>query len=364
MAYHTSSNSENYHRLLPFLAPKLQGDQKQQAVSSIVFSYFTSHIPSPISLCHDAISYGLMNYYSKLNHETQKLMSSLTKLDDQSLQATLLDIYRVINHQIHLTAVSLHTHNDRLPIFANPRNPEQAVFIPDKVVDAKGLKIFKEQPKVKEQLLNQVNAFLALSPQEQYEWLDSYSHVRIITHQDCLQDMLPLEMVGQNGVFASQNIPAHSMIGFYTGLYLQNTQEATFISSKNPHGFKAYVFSLPGQEYPVTSGYQYGNRVTVINSATNYTGNASEIGHVLYQNLNMVPVCFKTNNNPDPQIRDNPDLFDINGYVSIREIKIDEQFYVDYGYEYWKDKNTNFTSATEDEIMQVYDGLKATQKKI
>ena len=73
--------------------------------------------------------------------------------------------------------------------------------------------------------------------------------------------------------------------------------------------------------------------------------------------VQTLPMRFKIENSPNKNIRENPNAFDINGYVTTRPIKAGAQIFVDYGYNYWRNKTPNFTHATADDIAEAFSEL-------
>jgi hypothetical protein len=240
---------------------------------------------------------------------------------------------------------------------AQQGSPFTPVFEPNTVIDCKGIRAIEEKPYVKNHFLTVVNQHLKLSPTQRAEMLDSFSVVRLITEQDCQQANLSPILIGQQGVFARVDLPKYFFLGFYSGFYFADPAGAYSYFNSIGDGIDIYLFGHKDQERPVVSAYRGGNRISLINSATDYKGDPQEIAHQLFYIQNTLPLDFKTDNNPDLQIRNSENMFDISGYVTIRNVQAGEQLFVDYGYEYWKNKHP--IQASCQEIDDAYMALKA-----
>ena len=85
-------------------------------------------------------------------------------------------------------------------------------------------------------------------------------------------------MIGQKGVFARRSLKKHQFLGFYSGHFLQSKEEIQKHHKKIGHAnYSTYVFSFKDQKLPIVSGFNIGNRLTLINSPTAYDGNIRKL---------------------------------------------------------------------------------------
>jgi hypothetical protein len=325
-------------------------------------------LPTPIGTVFLSHLISYQTYNNNADTQSDIFLQHLSLLGNTDLKEALAKIQGKIQLQTYLCSMELHQWNDAYALLADQDNPFIPVFIPNKIINCKGIKTIDDDTVLKNDFLKSVNHHLTLSPKERAEYLESYSIVRKITEKDCKHANLSKILVGQNGVFARVDLPKYSFLGFYSGFYFASKEEAEAYFKKNDFcgiGIEIYLFAHANQEFPLVSAYRSGNRISLINSATDYNGTAHDIAHQLFYTQNTASVSFKTDNNPVIDIRDSDTMYDINGYVAIKDIQAGEQLFVDYGYDYWKNRHcysfsnkNDFTYATSQEIDDIYFALK------
>jgi hypothetical protein len=354
---------ENSHALIPKIQEKMTGkaDLYQFLKPNIVYYHLPVISLTPIGhfLIGQLIAYSDYNVF--INHKSHEMLHYLSKLNEAEFKQFMSHLQKRIQTQSYKYAMQLHQWNDSYALLAEPDSPFTPVFTPNKIIDCKGIKAIKENPAVKAHFLTSVNQHLKLSPHERIEFFNAYSSVRIITQDDCHNSHLSPALIGQQGVFALVDLPQYFFLGFYSGYYFANPMTAHDYFNKMGTSTDIYLFGHKDQERPIVSAYRGGNRISLINSATDYSGTAQEIAHQLFYVQNTLPLDFKTDNNPDDIIRNSANMFDMSGYVTIRPVKAGEQLLVDYGYDYWHNQhqhcfmgNNDFTKATSQEIDDAY----------
>ena len=193
--------------------------------------------------------------------------------------------------------------------------------------------------------------YLSLSLSERVNYLDNFTEIKEITAQDCKKDNLPPVLIGQRGIFARRNLKKNMFIGFYTGAYIadDDTKER-YIQSIGHHNYYTYVFGFGSQSHPSISGYGVGNRMTLVNSPTTYTGDLRKIARDLTTKLNLKVIYAKSGENPNPDILNNPDSYDMVSYATISDIPRGSQLFIDYGSKYWSKKIEGYIEHTTTEL--------------
>ncbi len=325
-------------------------------------------LPTPLGtvFLSNLMSYQTYNHTADTHSDV--VLQHLSLLNNTDLKEALTNIQGKIQLQTYLCSMELNQWNDEYALLAHQDNPFIPVFNPHKIIRCKGIKTIDDDTVLKNNFLKEVNKHLQLSPKERAEYLESYSVVRKITEKDCMNANLPTILVGQNGVFARIDLPKYFFLGFYSGFYFATKEEAqAYFDTHNfcGMGIGIYLFAHANQEFPLVSAYRSGNRISLINSASDYSGTAHDIAHQLFSTQNTASVSFKTDNNPVTHIRESADIYDINGYIIVKDVLAGEQLFVDYGYDYWKNRDCyslsskkSFTHATSQEIDDIYFSFK------
>jgi len=293
------------------------------------------------------------------NIKIKNILQELDQAPKDTLGNFLHTMKKTLEKEEEIYALASHQYNDAAPIFACPENPLMPAFISKEIIYLSGYEAFIANESLKNNVLQQINQHLNMHPQERAVWLDSITEVRDITQQDCIADHLPDVMIGQRGVFARHDLPENFFLGFYSGLYFDDESEISeYVKSISVKAFETYLFGFAHQACPIISGYLHGNRITIVNSVTNYIGDVDTIAARIFYGQNTVSVSLKTKDNPNNDIRSNAKTFDISGYVTIQPVKAGEQLYVDYGYQYWQHKNVNFIQPSSYDIKEAIAKLK------
>lgn len=264
-----------------------------------------------------------------------------------------------------LSSVALQAHrtNNHAPICVDPKNPEKALYTPQTIIKVRNTGNIINDSKIGKHVLEQLNYVANLSDQERGDYVDSMMRQEIITKKYCKKTKFPEVLIGQKGIFAVQDIPAYTVLGYYSGLYFTDLQDAQTYARESGAGYSLYVFGFPNTDVPRVSGYQYGNDLTLVNASTNYTGTAYNIARQLYFDNSVTPLYTKSLEYPDKAYVEDPDKYDLVAYVTKQDIKAGDQILTDYGIKYWRKKNPNFTTATMDEITQAYRSFAQSKNK-
>lgn len=361
MSVSLSYDPDQAYPLYYAVQKKLQGkSEDQKELSAQIFPF--SVIPSMSAQYIIADYYASSVYTVTSEANADKLLHQLAHLDAGYLQNFIYRMKANILKMQHIHAMQHHHYDDSFPIFIDPASAlsgtPKAAFMPNNIVDCDGIDEICLDKMRKENVLKSAQAQMCLSNHERALYLDHISEVREITAKDCTKDNLPTYMIGQRGVFARCDLPAHFFIGFYSGVYFDVLTDIVPFHDALGVGIELYLFGVSGQEIPLTSAYRFGNRISLVNSCTNYAGTAKEIAQSLKYQCNCLPMRFKIDNSPNKVIRENSHAFDINGYVTTRPIKAGAQIFVDYGYNYWRNKTPDFTHATPQEIADVFSKLR------
>lgn len=364
------NNDDDFIPLLPKIQAVITGNPDIYRFLRLnnIYENIILLMPTPLSHFFQSLSvaYGAYNYYSEA--KTHLILQHINTLSQTELQIFLEELQDKIHQQAITNAMKCHVWDDCHALLAHTDSPFKPVFEPNTIIDCKGIKAIKEYPYVKNHFLREINNHLKLSPQERAEYLEHFSEVRPITAEDCQNANLSTVLIGQTGVFARIDLPKYFFVGFYSGFYFSDLTTAYQYFDSVGYGVDVYLFGHENQRSPLVSAYRSGNRVSLINSATDYTGTAEQIAHQLFFVQNTLPLDLKTDNNPENDIRSNPNIYDISGYVTIRNVRAGEQLLVDYGYDYWYNRSQkwinqnpaahNNVTATPQDIDAVFMQLK------
>jgi hypothetical protein len=128
-----------------------------------------------------------------------------------------------------------------------------------------------------------------------------------------------------------------SIIGVYTGVFIQDPADMITLMQKMPmEHFKDYLFRIPMQDnFPKITGYQYGNRLSLINAASNYQDGDDITFDQIRRRANIMLVLAKSNECPNEQIAENENCPDVLFFIAGRDIPQGTQLFYDYGNVYW-----------------------------
>ncbi|MFT6083255.1 MAG: hypothetical protein ACJA1M_000132 [Alphaproteobacteria bacterium] len=269
---------------------------------------------------------------------------------------------------LHFKILQEHKTQNNMPICRAYDNPNEAVYTPKTIIDFKNFKQTLNTPQKQQNLLVQLNDVANLSDQKRGEYLESLTDMKPVSKKECKKQKWPDILIGQNAVFAKQNIPAFTVLGYYSGLYFTSQEDKLEYAKKHSTGFQTYVYSFPDVKIPSVSGFQYGNDLSCVNSGTVYAGTAYSIAQDIVKKCNIVAIYAKSLEYPDLEYVKDAKKFDLVSFVTNRDIKKGEQLLVDYGMNYWKKKTADFTKDSLEDIQVSLKNLKikalkATHKK-
>lgn len=280
---------------------------------------------------------------------------ALPLLEQKKIKLTEEDIKKIADKLTkkvdNVSSVLKHEYSDHLPILINPNDDCSAVFEPKTIEKIQGYKKITDNPKQTENIIRQMEEFLQLSIEDRVAYMDRYIEVREITKRECKKDNLPDIMIGQKGVFAKKLIKKYSLLGFYSGHFLQSQEEKIALHNKiGKSNYSTYLFSFKDQKVPVISAFNIGNRMSLFNSPTAYSGNVRDVARALVQKLNCIVLYARSKENPSDAHVANPNDLDLVTYFTRRKVNKGEQLFVDYGMNYWKNKVNNYINITNDEL--------------
>jgi len=250
--------------------------------------------------------------------------------------------------ETNLDSVKKHEYKDLAPLYVSPMDGKTAVFEPKTITGIKGIIGSKRQVK---SMTDQMEHFLSLSLEERLVHLNKYTEVRDITKKDAKKDRLDDIMIGQRGIFAKTKIPENTLMGFYSGAYCATAFECKYaMNDVGKANYDTYVFGFTNQPLPRINGYYYGNRLTLFNASSCYSGSLVKVARDIAHKTNIHVGYARSGENPHQDMIDNPEACDLVVYYSNREIPKGQQLYVDYGMKYWKSKVTDFIDATQEEL--------------
>lgn len=243
--------------------------------------------------------------------------------------------------------------NNYTPICASPFNPTVPLYEPKTIIAYKNLKAYLKTQKQQDNVLKSLNEIANMSHEDHGKHIEKYMQARRITAKDCKKEKLPSVLIGQNGVYAARDIPAFTVLGYYSGIYFTNSDDLSQYAVQNGLAFKTYMFSFPDVSIPRVSAYLHGNNLSLVNAATIYSGTAYTIAREIAEKCNLTVIYAKSLEYPNAEYVNDPNKYDLVAYASNRDIKKGEQLYVNYGMNYWRNRNDNFTTATEEEIQDM-----------
>ena len=354
MASLLSYDADHAYPLYYAVQKRLQGERGGADHNDNEAFQAYAFISSPVAQIAVAQGFAHVAYEREAQKNADQLLQELASLDTVTLQNFIYRMKANILKMQHVHAMEHHHYDDTYPILIEPHSALEGIvkpaFIPSKVIDCDGIDAICSGHK--QNFMKQVNQHLALSHEERALYLEHITEVRPITKEDCIKDNLPDILIGQQGVFAKCDLPEHYFLGFYSGVYFDVLTDIVPFHDVMGVGIELYLFGVKGQDVPFISAYRFGNRISLVNSCTNYAGTAEEIAYRLKYQKNCLPMRFKVADNPNKQLSNDPNSFDVNGYVTTRPVKSGEQIFVDYGYNYWRNKTADFTDAAPEDIAQ------------
>lgn len=231
-------------------------------------------------------------------------------------------------------SVKMHRYDDNLPMALSVDNFE-TLYIPKTIQYIwAGMELERA---VGTQLKADLQTYLSLTDKQRIDYMEEIMLIRNIENDDLLNDACDKELLNHRGIFAKIDISKMSIIGVYTGIFIQDAEDMMKLMNKMPlEHFQDYLFRISLQDkFPKISGYQYGNRLSLINAASNYQGGDDMTFDQICRRANILLVVAKTSECPIPQIADNENCPDIIFFVAGKDIPKGTQLLYDYGNVYW-----------------------------
>lgn len=250
-----------------------------------------------------------------------------------------------------------HRTNNYAPIACSVDNPSLPLYEPKTIVDFMNIKHRLPSEKSHDDILKQLNYVANLSDHARGEYLTSMTEAKVIDAKECKKQKWPQELIGQKGIFAVKDIPAWTVLGYYSGIYFTTHEEKKRYERNNGDGFKTYVYSLPDVDMPRVSAFIYGNDLSLINAGTVYIGTARSIAHEIFEKCSVSCVYAKSLEYPDAEYVSDPEKYDLVSYVTNRKIKKGEQLLTNYGHDYWSYRLDDCIEEDEDAIYDILDSL-------
>ncbi len=250
-----------------------------------------------------------------------------------------------------------HRTNNYAPIACSVDNPSLPLYEPKTIVDFMNIKRRLSNKKSHDNVLKQLNYVANLSDHARGHYLTSITEEKLIDAQECKKHNWPQALIGQKGIFATKDIPAWTVLGYYSGIYFTTHAEIKTYEHNNGDGFKTYVYSLPEVDMPRISAFMHGNDLSLINAGTVYVGTPHSIAHELFEKCSVSCVYAKSLEYPDKAYVADSEKFDLVSYVTNRDIKKGEQLLINYGYNYWSHRLDNCIDSDADAIYRIVDNL-------
>ncbi len=186
-------------------------------------------------------------------------------------------------------------------------------------------------------LKGDLQKFLQLTDAQRVAYMADITYIKNVTDSDINNDSCDKELLGHRGVFAKKDIPALSIIGIYTGIFIKDEADMITLMQKMPlEYFQDYLFRIPLENmYPKICGYQYGNRLSLINAASNYQNGDEKTFYEICKRANLMLITAKTDECPITHIADNQETPDMLFFIAGRNIPQGTQLLYDYGNVYW-----------------------------
>lgn len=296
---------------------------------------------SPNFLCHLSMcDTGIMSYFAV---HTRNFCENIDNLKKKKRLA------QGIKDVLHEQGLKNHKIRDNAFIYTDPYNDKEPAFMPQTIINIHGHKV---GDKLYFALQKQMETILNMSNHERAENMNNMIETCIINEKDCKKEKISTALLGQKGVYAKTHIKKHTVIGFYTGIYLKDeaAQEKLF-KELGAHQSSLYMFSFSKSKFPRVSAYQYGNQICLINASITYEKNLAEIAKQYHLHNNLCVVYAKSGENPDKDYQADIKAYDLITYVTTRDIKKGEQLFVDYGISYWQNRIKTTIDATQQDVV-------------
>lgn len=233
-------------------------------------------------------------------------------------------------------SITKHLYDDLAPLLLHPEDPSkhyydpkniQNIWIPYDISYAQAM-----------QLKKQMQDFLKMSSQERADYMQNITDVKTITLPDCLEEKCDLALIGQWGVFASQDLPAFTIIGIYSGVFIRSREDLLQLSKQQPaKDICDYLFRVCEETgWPKISAYQYGNRTSLINAASNYQYGFEQGIQTVLKRRNIISAYAKTSQCPVVEIAENTEAPDVLYLITCESVAQGTQLFYDYGVDYWQ----------------------------
>lgn len=186
-------------------------------------------------------------------------------------------------------------------------------------------------------LKQQIGHFLKLNAHERVAYMNHTTDIRKVTTEDCRGGKCDKELVGHRGLFAAKDLKPLTILGIYSGVFLQSEQDMRALEKKiDSFSISDYLFRVAEEyEWPKISAFQYGNRLTMVNAATNYAGGISKGLEEVNKRLSVMLAFGKSKECPFPEIGQNDTHPDILFFITCKDVAKGDQLMIDYGPVYW-----------------------------
>lgn len=228
-----------------------------------------------------------------------------------------------------------HAFDDYGPMMIDVNDFSKSLYIPKTIQymwSANNL-----EPNLALKLKADLQKHLDLSDKQRGNLLEDMMTIKTITKEDTLEYKCDWALIGQRGVFASKDISALTVLGVYTGIFLKDEHDMLTLNQKIPlvH-FQDYLFRVPLEKtFPKITAFQHGNRLSLINAASNYQGSDKKVYDQIRKRANIMLVAAKTLECSVLQIAQDENCPDVMFFVAGRHIPKGEQLFYDYGSDYW-----------------------------
>lgn len=232
------------------------------------------------------------------------------------------------------SSVTKHCYNDLSPVIKSADNFE-SLYVPKTVQYIWSANNLDYSVAMK--LKADIQKYLDLSLEDQAEHMSRLMSVKFITEEDTLNNACDKELIGQRGVFAKQDIPAMTVLGIYSGIFIRDQAEMVKLARKiSLDDLQDYLFRIPiVDKFPKITAFQHGNRLSIVNAASNYQSSDEIIYQEILRRANIMLLTAKTAECSVKEIAEDPECPDTLLFISGRNIPKGEQLLYDYGNVYW-----------------------------
>ncbi|MEM6603836.1 MAG: SET domain-containing protein-lysine N-methyltransferase [Pseudomonadota bacterium] len=232
-------------------------------------------------------------------------------------------------------SVLAHIYDDMVHIAQDPEDFDKPRFEPKTV---RHMWVPFDIPYEKAMVLKEnLGLLLSLSREERAAYMDRVTVVRDVADEDCENSACDKALIGHKGLFAREHIPAFTVIGAYSGIYLRNDIELSKVAQiYDPADMSDYMFRVAEDyKWPKISAFKRGNRLTIANAATNYEDGLMAGIDQAEARRTLIPVYAKTDECPFLEIQKKSECPDTLFLVVCRDMKPQQQLLYDYGPIYW-----------------------------